>query len=138
MSAKSSTATSIAFLLAASLSAAGHDVTNPTLGPTPYSITDPRVATNGDTFLTLWTTTIGTGDPFIYGSVADAHGHAITSSFRLLPSSADLVDLIALGSGYLVLWQDAREGLHSAVISGSGVVIGPGPAAPKNRSRPPA
>ena len=125
----------IVFLLAAPTFAAGHDVSPPAAGPTSYVVTDPRVATNGETFLTLWTTTVsnaGTASivgPFIYASLADANGRVIAPSFRLLAFSAELVDLTAFGSGYLALWQDGGV-LHSSLISGSGVVTTPGLAIP--------
>jgi len=123
------------FLLAAPTFAAGHDVSAPAAGPTSYYVASPRVATNGDTFLTLWTTTVsnaGTASivgPFIYGSLADASGRVIAPSFQILPFSAQLVDLTAFGSGYLALWQDGGV-LHSSLISGSGVVTTPGLAIP--------
>ena len=128
------TAISIAFLIAAPTFAAGHDVTVPANGPTSYAVADPRVATNGDTFLTLWTTTVGTEGQFIYASVADAGGHASAPSFRLLPSAAQLIDLTAFGSDYLVLWQDGG-GLHSSIVSGRGVLIGDGPMVPTPTDR---
>jgi hypothetical protein len=105
----------------------GHDVTTPAFGPTSYPVRDPLVATNGDTFLTLWTTDALAHGKFIYGSVADAGGHRTAhASFRLLPMSAELVDLTAFGSDYLVLWQ-TTSGLHSSVVSGAGVVLRDGP-----------
>ena len=123
------------FLLAVPTFAAGHDVTPRKSGPTSYYVASPRVATNGDTFLTLWTTTVsnaGTASivgPLIYGSLADASGRLIAPSFQLLPFSAELVDLTALGSGYLALWHDGVV-LHSSLISGTGVVTTPGLAIP--------
>jgi hypothetical protein len=127
-------AVSIAFLIAASTFAAGHDVASPTLAPTSYAVADPRVATNGDTFLTLWSTTIGTEGQFIYASVADSGGHAIAPSFRLLPFGAQLIDLTAFGTDYVVLWQNAG-GLHTSVISGRGVLLGDGPRVPTPTNR---
>jgi len=123
----------VALLLSlAAQASSGHDVTAPAFGPTSYAVRDPLVATNGDTFLTLWTidsnpTDSSTRGKFIYGSVADAGGHRTTqASFRLLPVSAELVDLAAIGSDYLVMWQSA-SGLHSSIVSGAGVVLRDGP-----------
>jgi hypothetical protein len=116
----------------AAYASSGHDVTTPAFGPTSYAVRDPLVATNGDTFLTLWTidsnpTETSTTGKFIYGAVADAGGHRTAqASFRLLPMSAELVDLTAFGSDYLVLWQSG-SGLHSSVVSGAGAVLRDGP-----------
>lgn len=118
----------IAFLFAARAFASRHDLTLPTYGPTSYAVRDPLVATNGETFLALWTVAAGNAGSFIYASVADAGGHRTTqASFRLLPFAAELIDLTTLGSDYLVLWQNA-SGLHSSVVSGNGVVIREGPS----------
>ncbi|MEA2238939.1 MAG: hypothetical protein QOC81_3663 [Thermoanaerobaculia bacterium] len=118
----------IALLSTSSVYAAsGHDGTAPSFGPTSYAVRDPLVATNGVTFLTLWTTEAGVPGKFIYGSIADAGGHKTTqASFRLLPVSAELVDLTAFGSDYLVMWRNA-SGLHTSVVSGNGAVLREGP-----------
>jgi hypothetical protein len=106
--------------------ASGHDVTTPTYGPTSYDVRDPLVASNGQSFLALWTVVTGSG-PSIYESVVDSGGHKTTlASFQLLPFSAELVDLTAFGSDYLVMWKN-RSGLHTSVVSGAGAVLRDGP-----------
>lgn len=127
VSIRSIVAAAAILLLPSAAFSVGHPVTGPAFGPTSYAIRDPLVATNGQSFLALWTTTEGAQGTFIYGSVADANGQKVTeASFRLLPFAAELVDVTTFGSDYLVMWQNAT-GLHSSIVSGSGVVLRDGP-----------
>jgi len=64
----------VSFLVATSSLAAGHDLAPLAFGPTAYQVTNPVVATNGQTFLSLWTMSTYLSGDYIYGSIADAQG----------------------------------------------------------------
>ncbi len=82
------------------------EITPPTYGPTAYAITNPVVATNGTTFLTLWTIDTNIGGKQIYGSIADAQGNLISSRSILLVHNAAVVNLFARGSDYVAVIAD--------------------------------
>jgi hypothetical protein len=75
-------------LCALSFTASAAELTPPTHGPAAYPLSAPVIASNGQTFLTLWTMTVGQL-PNVYGSLADASGNVVTpASFLVAPDAA--------------------------------------------------
>ena len=90
---------------------AGHDVTAPVLHPSPLTQTAPIVATNGETFVTLW---YFQGE--VYAAIADANGRRLTTTdvpvMPLSPSSSyPVYALTTIGRDYLLVWADP-SGTH--------------------------
>jgi hypothetical protein len=84
-------------------------VTPPTFGTTPYSCSVPVVASNGSTFLTLWTVDTGLGGKHVYGALADAEGASIGSAPFLVMTDAAVVGLFAQGAEYLAFVSDRNR-----------------------------
>src|SRR5439155_16474900 len=103
-----------------SLFGAGHDVTPPTFGPTSYQVGVPIVATNGQTFLTLWTMNTITAGNHVYGSLADANGTLVTPISFLVAPNATILQLIPAGHDYLAVISDPARAVRMATISEDG------------------
>ena len=103
---------------------ARQEITPPTFGSTVYQLSSPVVATNGQTFLTLWTVNTNLGGYHVYGSLADASGRLLTPvSFLVLPH-ATVQQLLASGSGYLAVVKDLNAGVtRTASLSSEGKLL---------------
>jgi hypothetical protein len=113
----------LAVFLSLPLLAAGHDITPPTYAPSAYSSTLPVVATNGDTFLTLWTQFASDAGPYVLGSLADASGNVITPVAFVVAPQTKVVQVFADGKNYVALLVDTKSSLHVARIDSSGRLI---------------
>ena len=94
-----------ALLLSASVFGAGRNVTAPVLGPSPLGASFPTVATNGQTFVSLW---YRNGE--LYGAIADATGHRQTSAdIAVMPVpyvNGVTAALTNVGPDYFLFWSD--------------------------------
>jgi hypothetical protein len=110
----------LVFLKAGSLVAAGRDLTTPVVGTAAYPVSLPVVATNGNTFLTLWRMDLYGGGQHIYGSIADEDGRLLTpTALRVVPfANPPSLQLIATGSTYLAMWVG-----NAAEISSDGKIL---------------
>lgn len=114
------------------LFAAGHDLSEPTFGPSGYTLSSPLIASNGETFLTVWTSRQGyTRDLQVYVSQADADGRpaAVTAS-RLLAAGdpfATLYALVPAGSDYALLWGNSAKASFLTRIAPDGKAIATSP-----------
>jgi hypothetical protein len=100
---------------------AGRDLTTPVVGTAAYPASIPVVATNGNTFLTLWRMDLFGGGQHIYGSIADEDARLLTpTALRVVPfTNPRSMQLIATGSTYLAVW----DGSGVAEISPVGKVL---------------
>ena len=103
----------LALFLSTICLAAGHEVTTPILGPSPLEASSPVVASNGETFVTVW---VRQGQ--LFGSIADRTGQRTNQSdisiMPIAPSSS--FQLTAVGRDYVLYWADAA-GSHLAELA---------------------
>src|SRR4051812_18461778 len=117
------------FLFTSSLFAGGREITPAVYGPAPYSLSQPRVATNGKTFLTTWTLQREPQSIIFFGSIADADGHVLTPvPFVIATAPTPLDDVVAVGSEYLLVWSDYDGTTHTRYLSSDGSSFRDGPA----------
>jgi hypothetical protein len=91
----------LALCVAAPLFADGHEIAKPFLGPSPLIQSEATVATNGETFATVW------GDGKVYGAIADAAGKRTNATdLIIVPHAATGMKLTAFGREYLLFWND--------------------------------
>jgi hypothetical protein len=88
---------------------AGHDVTAPVLLPSPLTQSAPTVATNGETFVTLWSFN---GE--LYAAIADATGRRVTTvdvPVIPIPFAYSLPNyaLTTAGRDYILFWSDSSS-----------------------------
>ena len=110
------------------LFAAGREVSEPGFGPPPYSLTTPRVATSGTTFLTIWI--VQRQQPFLFGSIADANGNVVTPRpFAIAPVTTGATPrVVAIGGAYLVVWNGYDGVVTSVIVASDGSSIRKGPS----------
>ncbi len=99
---------------------AGREITTPTYGPSG-GVSWPVTASNGETFLTVWTEAFG-----IQGSLADRDGKVITPvSFPILPLDYFIsggLDVTSAGAGYVIAFARGT-GLQLAELSAAGTLL---------------
>jgi hypothetical protein len=110
-------------LIALPLFAAGHDITPPTYGISPYFASDPVVASNGDGFLTLWSAYLPNAGPFVYGSIADAHGKTVTPKALIVTAQATVLQVFPSGHDYVALLMDRWGAYRVARIAADGRLL---------------
>jgi hypothetical protein len=118
------------------LFAAGHDITPPTYAPSAYQQSAPVVATNGETFLSLWTLTAMDAGPYVFGSLADAAGNVLTPISFLVAPHSSVIQVFSSGKDYVALLTDVGGSYRVARIDAHGHLISlssAGTAADRNR-----
>ena len=111
---------------------ARQEITPPTFGSTAYKASNPVVATNGETFLALWTVDTNLGGKHVYGSLADAKGRPLSPLSSLIIPNASISQLFGSASGYVAIVAD-RNGAgaaRTARLSSDGRFAGFGSALP--------
>jgi hypothetical protein len=112
--------TATLLLMALPALGAGRDVTTPTFGSTPYAVRTPVIATNGMTFLTLWTVEIPTAGPYVFGSLADDAGTIITPVAFVVVPHVRVEAVFASRSNYVALVMDENYEYRIATLSPEG------------------
>jgi hypothetical protein len=100
--------------------AGGRDLTVPTVGAAAYPHFGPAVATNGSSFVTVWSMDAGAGGFHVFASVADGQGKTMSSGAVHLLSGNSIysVQVISFGDNYLLSWTDERDlSSHAAEIT---------------------
>jgi hypothetical protein len=115
-------------LAALPLFGAGHDLTPPTLGTSVYNLGPPVVASNGDTFLTLWTSEVPSAGPYVFASMANADGKVVTPLSYVLCPLARVIQVFPAGKNYVALLTDYRGAYRVATIAPDGTLLRLGPA----------
>lgn len=90
--------------------AAGHDVTPMAIGPMPNATASPAVASNGQTFITVWTMPAAVGS-HLFAARADSNAKPIESNAIWLATEDGLAgtpQLVPFGSNFVAAW---RSGL---------------------------
>lgn len=110
----------LSLLISTFVFAAGREVTTPVYGPNGGAWS-PVVASNGETFLTVWYE-----DSEIRGSLADRSGRVITPvSFPILPLDFSVIgafDVAAIGTNYVIAFS-TEKGFQLAQLSGTGALL---------------
>ena len=94
-------------LSASSLLAAGHDVTPMAIGPMPNATASPAVASNGQTFITVWTMPAALGS-HLFAARADSNAKPIESNAIWLATEDGLggtPQLVRFGSNFVAAWR---------------------------------
>ena len=110
---------------------ARQEITPPTFGASPGA---PIVATNGNTFLTLWTLNTNLGGKHVYGSLADANGKSLAPLAFLVIPNATVGALFASGSGYVAIISDGADIARTATLSNDGRLLSLGSPLPAIRT----
>lgn len=102
---------------------ASAEVTPPTVGPPVSQVSEPRVATNGSRFLTLWSSTNFPFHDVVFGSLADSDGKVLTPVAFPVVANGSLRALFPMGSGYVaILDTGVNNEVHAVRLSADGVV----------------
>jgi hypothetical protein len=107
-------------LITSKLFAAGHDLTPPTFGPTPYAMGIPAVTSNGEDLLTLWTTTIGSAN-HVFASVAERNAHVNTPVASLAIPDSSIISVFPAANEFIALIRQGDQ-LREAVLTSTGRV----------------
>jgi len=97
---------------------AGRDVSAIRYAPSDASAGTPAIASNGNRFLTLWTSSL-----HIYGTLSDASGGGNSTAFAVVPyANTSAVQVIGTGSGYVAIWNEQSSTPIFGRLSADGVL----------------